>query len=202
GGEPQRLDDAVADSLAPLLADGAVSRDERWRVVASDGDLYLVDRRRDTVRRLTRTTAREWSPSFSADGRTVYFLGDGPAGANIFAIDIERGGIRQLTDVRPGPAPKEDESATGQRGFLERQQEELFEHIRRARARREAEEARREAREARALQPLYLETGETVQSLAVEPRASYAIVEVEKPVDGARRTLIPDWITASGYPDT
>src|SRR5690606_26203247 len=106
------------------------------------------------------------------------------------------------TDVRPGPAPKEDEPATGQRGFLERQQEQLFEHIRRARARREEEEARREAREARALQPLYLETGETVQSLAVEPRASYAVVEVEKPVDGARRTLIPDWITASGYTET
>lgn len=202
GGEPQRLEDAAADSLAPLLASGTVSRDERWRVVSSDGDLYLIDRRNDGLRRLTRTTAREWSPVFSADANTIYYLSEGPAGSNIMALEIGRGGITQLTDVRTGPAPKDPEEATGQRGFLERQQEELFEHIRRAREQREAREARREAREARELQPIYLERDERVRELAIEPRASYAIIEVSKPSDDARRTLIPDWVTASGYTET
>jgi len=201
GGEPERLEDAVADSLAPLLANGDVSRDKRWRVVSSDGDLYLIERRNDRVRRLTQTTARETSPVFSADARTVYYLSEGPAGSNILAIDLDRGGIRQLTDIR-GPAPREPQPATGQRGFLEQQQEELFEHIRRARARRETQEARREAREARQLTPIHLQREERVRSLAVEPRGSYAIIEVFKPSDDARRTLIPDWVTASGYTET
>ncbi|MHB1168637.1 MAG: TolB family protein, partial [Longimicrobiales bacterium] len=202
GGEPQRLEDAAADSLAPLLASGTVSRDERWRVVSSDGDLYLIDRRNDGLRRLTRTTSREWSPVFSADANTIYYLSEGPAGSNIMALEIGRGGITQLTDVRTGPAPKDPEEATGQRGFLERQQEELFEHIRRAREQRDAREARREAREARELQPIYLERDERVRELAIEPRGSYAIIEVSKPSDDARRTLIPDWVTASGYTET
>jgi len=202
GGEPERLSDTAADSLAPLLQTGDVSRDRRWRVVSSNGDLYLIDRRNDSMRRLTQTTARETSPVFSADAQTVYYLGDGPAGSNILAIDLGRGGIRQLTDIRKGPAPKDPEEPTGQKGFLKRQQEELFEHIRRARERQEADKARREAREARELQPIYLEKDEVVQSLAVEPRGSYAIIEVEKPSNDVTRTLIPDWITASGYTET
>ncbi len=202
GGTPELLGDAAADSLAPLLQTGDVSDDERWRVVSSDGDLYLIDRRNDSLRRLTHTSTEESSPVFSHDARTVYYLSDGPAGSNIFAFDLDGGGIRQLTDVRTGPEPADDEEAEGQRGFLERQQEELFDHIRIARAQREREEARREARAAADLQPIYLEREERVRELEIDPRGSYAVIAVGTTSSDARRTLIPDWVTSSGYTET
>ena len=202
GGTPQRLSPEEADSLAPLFASGDISADERWRASAVRGDLYLVDRRAGDVRRLTDTRADESSPRFSADGRTLYYLSNGDAGSNIFALDLRGGGVRQVTDVRTGPAPADPEPATGQRGFLEQQQEELFEHIRIARAARLDAEAMRKAREARGLQPLYLEREERVRGLAIEPGGSYAVITVGKPSNDARSTLIPDWVTESGYTET
>ncbi|MGH7443547.1 MAG: prolyl oligopeptidase family serine peptidase, partial [Longimicrobiales bacterium] len=80
--------------------------------------------------------------------------------------------------------------------------EELFEHIRLARAEEERDEARSDARAARAFQPIYLEPDERVRTLAIEPRGSYAVIAVGKPVEDERRTLIPDWITSSGYTQT
>ena len=202
GGEPERLSDAAADSLAPLLERGDVSTDDRWRAVESDGDLFLIDRRSDEIRRLTRTRTRESSPAFSRDARTLYYLGAGDAGVNVYAMPLDGGGIRQLTDIRSGPEPEDDPPAEGQRGFLERQQAELFDHIRRARAEQEREEARDSARAAREIQPIYLEKEERVRSLAIDPGGSYAVIVAGRTADEARRTLIPDWITSSGYTET
>ncbi len=194
GGEPERLSDAAADSVAPILASGDLSADKRSKVVAHDGDLYLIDRRSLRVRRLTDTRERESNPIFSRDGRTIYFVRDD----NLFALALEGGSVRQLTDIRKGPAPKEEE-ATGQRKFLEDQQKELFEHIRVAEARKEREEARREAREATRPDPIHIGRDERVMGLAVEPGGRFAILRVGKQADDARQTLVPDFVTASGY---
>src|SRR5690606_8897688 len=43
GGERVRLSDAAADAVAPILASGDLSADKRSKVVAHDGDLYLID---------------------------------------------------------------------------------------------------------------------------------------------------------------
>ncbi|HEX7120717.1 MAG TPA: prolyl oligopeptidase family serine peptidase [Longimicrobiales bacterium] len=194
GGEPERLSDAAADSVGPLLARGDVSPDERSRVVAYDGDLFLVDRESLEVRRLTETRESESDPVFSRDGETVYFL----RGDNLFSLALEQGAIRQLTDVRKGP-PQEEKEAEGQRAFLEAQQKELFEHIRLELAEETRREARREAREAGRPEPIHIGRDERVSDFAVEPGGRFAVLGVGKPADDARRTLVPDWVTASGY---
>lgn len=194
GGEPERLSDEAADSVGVLLAPGDLSPDERRRVVSFRGDLYLIERRSLAVRRLTETRAAELSPVFGSDGRTIYFVRDN----NVFAMALDGGVIRQLTDIRTGPPPEEREPE-GQRKALVDQQLELFEHIRRREARREAEEARRKAREARELRPVYISRDERVMRLSVDRGGRYAVLEVGKPARDARRTMVPDWITASGY---
>src|SRR5690606_17482582 len=127
GGEPERLDDAAADSLGVLTASGDISGNGRSRVVAYRGDLYIIDRRNLDVRRLTDTRVSESSPVFSSSGAVVYYISDN----NVFSLDLDDGAIRQITDVRSGPAPAEPREATGQRAYLEQQQRDLFEHIRR-----------------------------------------------------------------------
>ena len=100
GGRPERVTDAQMDSVGPLLQSGDLSADRRSSVVAHDGDIYLVDRRAGTARRLTDTPGEERAPQFSADGRTVYFVRDG---MNVMALDLGQPLVRQLTDVRVGP---------------------------------------------------------------------------------------------------
>jgi dipeptidyl aminopeptidase/acylaminoacyl peptidase len=197
GGEPERVDDAAADSLGVFLTSGDVSVDGRSRVVSYQGDLYLIDRRSLNVRRLTDTRTASSSPVFSRDARTVYFISEN----NLFALSLADGALRQVTDIRTGPAPAEERAATGQRGFLEQQQRALFEHIRLQVQRREENRARTRAREERAARrTAYLERNERVASLAVERNGRFAVVttaSTQQP--NARRTSIPFWVTESGY---
>jgi dipeptidyl aminopeptidase/acylaminoacyl peptidase len=194
GGAPERLSDEAADSLGVLIARGDVSPDERLRVVAYRGDLWLIDRRNLAVRRLTHTRAAESSPVFGRDGRTIYFVRDD----NVFSLALDGGQVRQLTDIRAGSPPQE-RRAEGQRRFLEDQQKELFEHIRREVERREEMEQRRKAREARDIKTTYISREERVQAIAIEPGGRYAVVHVSKPARDARSTIVPDYVTASGY---
>jgi len=194
GGAPERLSDDAADSLGVLLANGDISPDERWRVVAYDNDLWLIDRRSLSVRRLTHTRAPETSPVFGRDGRTIYFVQEN----NVFSMALDGGSVRQLTDIRAGSAP-EERQAEGQRRFLEEQQKELFEHVRREVERRDEMRRRREAREARSIKTTYIAREERVQAIAPEPGGRYAVVHVSKPARDARNTIVPDYVTASGY---
>jgi dipeptidyl aminopeptidase/acylaminoacyl peptidase len=197
GGTPKRLGDAVADSLGVLLAPGEVSVDRRWRVVAHEGDLFLIERRNLAVRRLTDTRATKTSPVLSRDARTVFYIEDN----NVFSLRIADGMLRQLTDVRPGPAPAEPRQAQGQRRFLEEQQRELFEHIRRQAELREEREARTRARDAaRPRRTVHLNADERVASLAVEPGGRYAIISTASTArPDTRSTPVPFWVTESGY---
>ncbi|CAN5282731.1 hypothetical protein BH09GEM1_BH09GEM1_02110 [soil metagenome] len=100
GAVPERLTLAQADSALPYIAEGPLSPDGRTRVVEASGDIYLVAFN-GTARRLTQTVANESRPTFSSDGKTVYFLRDN----NAFAMSLAGGEVRQLTDIRTGPAP-------------------------------------------------------------------------------------------------
>jgi dipeptidyl aminopeptidase/acylaminoacyl peptidase len=198
GGAPERLSDAAADSAAVVLASGDVSADRRWRVVSHDGDLHIIDRRSMAVRRMTHTRTPKSRPVFASDGRTVYFMADN----NLFSLSLADGALRQLTDVRTGPPPGEAAPLAGQRRFLEDQQRELFEHIRRQADRRDADSARARARRTEPT-PLYLDRGERVFGLAIDGRGRHAVISTAMtPAAQSRRTLMPVWITESGYTES
>ncbi|MCI0432978.1 MAG: prolyl oligopeptidase family serine peptidase [Gemmatimonadetes bacterium] len=197
GGDPQKLDDAAADSIGVLLATGSLSPDRRMRAVSHNGDLHIIDRRTLAVRRLTHTRGVESSPVFSRDGSMLYYLSDN----QLYELTLATGALRQVTDIRSGPPPSDPQEATGQRGFLERQQRELFEHIRRQHERQREQRARnREREERQPLQPTWLERDERVFGLTIEPAGAYAMITAGRAgAQSGRRTVIPYWVTASGY---
>ncbi len=196
GGQPERLSDDQADSLGVYIARGDISQDRRWRIVSYQGDLWLINRRSLETRRLTDTGDAESQPVFSRDGRTVYYVRDD----NVYALALDNAEIRQLTDIRKGPAPHETE-AKGQRAFLEREQKELFAHIRRVLKEEQEQKERREAREAKQPKPVYIGKQERVYGIMVEPGERWAMLQVGEPATDARRTIVPDYITPSGYVD-
>src|SRR5207245_702792 len=107
GGSPERLARFAVDTIP--MADGTWSPDRTREVVVLKGDLWLVDRR-GAKRRLSETAAAESNPGWSGDGRTVFFTREG----NAWALDVDGGAERQLTDVRRGPAPKAPPEPTGE----------------------------------------------------------------------------------------
>ncbi|MBX9928241.1 MAG: prolyl oligopeptidase family serine peptidase [Gemmatimonadaceae bacterium] len=194
GATPELVSDAAIDSAAPLFAAGVRSSDGTRRVVSARGDLWLVALPSGALTRLTATIADETAVKFTTDSRRVLFVRDG----NGYELDPATGLTRQLTDIRVGPAPREDAAARGQRGALEADQRQLLEVIRdRARA---DSLARNERKRLEALRPptVYLNTGERVLQLDLAPTGRSAVL-VTTSVSGSRAADVPNYVTANGY---
>ena len=223
GATPEVVSDAHMDSVAVSIADGGVLDKRRARrALAVRGDLYLVTVKTGAVRRLTQTNAFESDPRFTADDRGLVFVRDG----NAFVLDLTNGDLRQLTDVRDGPAPRDDVArAAGMRGALERQQRELFDVIRDRVAADSVQRAQRADAQGRAMPVTYIPTGERVTGLSVSPTLRFAIVTTIAGAGGfgggggrggapvsqggqgsaqgggnaARNTIVPNYVTTSGF---
>jgi dipeptidyl aminopeptidase/acylaminoacyl peptidase len=194
GGTPQEVSDEDAADLGTVFAGGDISADGRWRATSSAGDLYLIDRSSGQARRLTHTSDSEGGPVFSGDESEIFFRRD----LNLYAFDIESGGIRQLTRLTADPEPRDPEDAEGHRAFLEEQQTELFEHIRVEQLRRERREAQDELGRAGEPEAVHLAQGERASGLEADPTGTWVAVTATTPGE-EERTDIPLWITASGY---
>ncbi len=195
GAKPEPVSREQMDSVGPQLETGSLSRDGKRRVVSYNGDLYLVDRKTGTTRRLTDTpTITENNPSFSSDGSIVYFVRDG---MNLMALELAGPTIRQLTDVRSGPAPADSARRTPQRASLAEQQQGLFESVRDRLRQDSIAKAEREARER--IKPLYLKQNERVTGLSVSPAGRSLVFTTTIQATGAQQATIPTWINASGY---
>jgi len=194
GSTPERLTEAQTDSAGPLFADGSYSRDRRWKAVAYEGDIYLVDMRAGTSHRLTQTVENEGAPTITADGSVVYFTRDN----NVYSFSSTSALIRQVTDVRSGPEPK-DSTFAGQRGALRADQSRLFDAIR-ERARLDSiARADRRGHEALNPKPLYLNAGERLGQLSISPTGSALLITTNTPAAGARAVDVPAYVTQSGY---
>lgn len=196
GASPERVTRAHLDSAAPLLAGSSgLSPDRRLRVVSVGGDLYIVDSRRGTSRRLTQTNTAAASPQFSADGRRIFYVSEN----NLYSIELDGGLLRQHTDIRTGPAPRDSQPPRGQRAVLESQQRELFEVIRDQVRRDSIQRAERAARDSARLRPVFLERRERVTSLRVAPSGRGLILTTTTPAEGVQQTQVPNYVTLSGY---
>lgn len=192
GGTPQRLADSVADRTAPAMQ-GTWSWDRSRRAVERRGDIYLVEAS-GRERRITDTPVREHSAHLAQDARTVYWI----SGNNVFGLNLAGGPVRQLTDIRTEDAPARRQ-AEGQRRTLETQQTELFGVIRdqvRERERREALDSI-----GRQVRPTFLGKAASLTSARVSPSGRYLLIGVSDRVE-ERQTLIPNFVTESGYTET
>jgi dipeptidyl aminopeptidase/acylaminoacyl peptidase len=228
GATPERVGDADWDRIQPLVADGAMSHDGSRKVTSVGGDLWLVDMRASTARRLTATVGAESNPSFSTDARRVFFVRDG----NAWSIDLTSGETKQLTDIRSGgdaaavpqagaggrggrggggrgaapPVATGTQGAQGgrgrggnpQRAALEEEQRRLFAAIR---DQQRADSIRRaEQRDDPDLpRTVTLGPNERVQQVLVSPSGASVLFTTTTPPADQRATIVPNWVTSSGY---
>lgn len=195
GARPEEVTKAHMDSVAPLIANGVTSADRTQRVVSVEGDLWLVDLRRSTARRLTETPTNETSPVFSADGKEVFFLRDG---LNVMALQLDGPLMRQLSDFRTGGAQPSTPKLSEQRTRLQEQQKDLFEVIRDEARLDSVRKAEREAEEAERTRTMRLGNNERLAQLAVSP-SGRALIFTAVTNATTRQTMVPEWVTMSGY---
>lgn len=190
---PERVPDEEGLRIQPMLS-AVYSDDRRWAAYADYGDLYLLDVHSGAERKLLSSTNSLSRVQIAADGSAVYFVYDD----NLFRVEASGGAVAQLTDIREGKAP-EDEEQRGQREALEEEQRELFQ-VFEADSLREARSwpPPRDTTEADA-KAFYVEESQSMRGYDVSPDGlQMAFTLTTEPKD-ARRAWVPDYVTEEGY---
>ena len=194
GGTPEEVSDEQMEDAQMSLMQGELSADGRQRLINTGGDIYLQDVRSGEMTRLTETSENEGQARFMPDGGIMYQVGQ-----NLFSMN--NGMIRQITDIRTGNPPRAGGAPEpeGLNLFLRDQQIELFDHIRRQSERQAEQAAAREAAMADQKPAFYVPQAERLGQIDASPDGSYAMVSSFISAEGTRGTMVPDWVTPTGY---
>ncbi len=223
GAKPEPV--APSEVAAVQFADGQQSADKRKRLYVNGGTIVVHDVATRSNRIVSQTLEPKSNVNFSADARQVFYT----AADNVFAIALDSGSVRQLTDIRvraaaTGSAGQLGSSAGGRgrgtadsasaRAALERQQRELFGVVRDRAFQDSVNRAIGGGRgrgatgpavfptgfTAPALRTLNLEANERLTSLSMSPSGSGVLLATTIPGPGSTtNTIVPSWVTSSGY---
>ena len=189
----RKLSDEEAKMAPP--SGGAATRDQKRSVYSRDGDIWLYDAGAGATRQITKTEDSESNPHFTHDEKRVAFT----RGNNLYVVALDDGASEEMTDIRPAgtPPPADEEKGTASQQALKNDEKNLFEAIRERAAEREAQEAKHKREHPR--KPFILQTGETVASLQLTPDEKYVIASIREPATDGKRTIVPAFVTESGY---
>jgi len=201
-GDPNAKPRKVADDEKRWLSSnpGERNKAETLKVYAFQGDIYLHDLRAGKTRQITLTSDAESNPRFSSDGKGILFV----RSDNLYEWVMETGETRQLTDFRKGKDPEEKPKLSKQDEFLEKQQLELFEFIKKQ-DKDEKEQKERTKRERGPFpETTYLKDTESVSNLQLSPDRSMVtfILTDRAESNKAKVPEMPKYVTKSGYVET
>ena len=203
----RRLSDDEAKQAPP--ANGELSKDKTMTVFTDEGDVFIYDHAKNQRRQITRTVDAEIGPHFTLDQKHIYFTRQG----NLYVMALDGGSLEQLTDIRVGGAgvpptvggggaPRQGASETQQRGtdsqeYLKKEERALLDAVRERAEQREEQEKKRKEREKR--KPFNVPAGQNVANLSLSPDGKYVIATVTEPGTGSKNTIVPNFVTESGY---
>lgn len=190
GGEPRKLTEAEAKEAPPANA--------RWdkarkRMLFSDrGDVVIYDAATGARRQLTKTSSGESNPRWARNDTHVTYV----SGGNLFimAVDGSEPLVTQLTDVtQRRPEPRLTESQQ----FIKDEELKLIEAVRkRAEQRKKRED---EAKKDRLPQFELAGQQQSAADLMLSPDGTHAFILVNERPTGAKSTIVPNYVTESGY---
>lgn len=172
---------------------GTYNRDRSLKIYEKNGDLFLVDCRTFQTRQLTNTIDREANPTFSGDERAVVFQ----RGGNLYAMTLANGDLRQFTNFDPGNKRPETKPNT-QETELKKEQLALFDILRERKAKRDEAEKITKADLPKRAKQFYLE-GRTLMNPQLSPDGQFVTFALMKPATGAKTTIVPSYVTESGF---
>ncbi len=160
------------------------------------GDIYLKNIRTGKVNRLTNTVERESNPVFLISGDVVF-----EKDKNLFQINIETAEVKQLSNFIADKKPTKEskEKLSNQNQYLKDEQADLFDVIKKQNADfvKEIKEKADEKPE-KTLKKIYTE-GKFLRNIAINPNGKYITYTLTTFSTGNRNTIVPNYVTASGY---
>jgi dipeptidyl aminopeptidase/acylaminoacyl peptidase len=191
GGAPKRLSDDEAKAAPP--ASGRWDAARRRLLAAEGGDIFVHDPAAPSARMVvTRTAAPESSPRWARNDTHVTYVREG----NLFIVPVQPGSgalVTQLTDVGP---KKADPRLTDSQKYLREEEEKLIGFVRQQREeKRKAEEKAKGDK----LPVFELQDRQSAVDLMLSPDDTHVFLLVGERPAGAKSTIVPNYVTESGY---
>jgi dipeptidyl aminopeptidase/acylaminoacyl peptidase len=204
---------SIDEQKAMVPEYGAWNKKRTLKIFEKNGDIWLSDLKAGKVMQLTSTTDRESSPSFSGDESKIIFT----RGENLYALKLNGSELVQLTNFTHGVAVTPAPPAGGRRGsgsarkgagdvaagndqerWLKSEQLELFDIIKVKEKDRKLDSAERKEFEVKKLKEIATDD-RSVGSVALSPDGRYITYRLAKYPEGVKSTIVPDYVTASGF---
>lgn len=164
---------------------------------SSSGDIFYHDKKTGITKQITQTPDSESAPEFSFSDARIVFQKD----RQLYSWTIASGTFTQLTNFKQGTAPPSPKSnkLNEQEAWLERDQLQQFEVLKQRKENRDAQEAWTKSLPLiREPKSIYLED-QTLQGLQISPDGRFISYSLFKQATGAKRTIIPSFVTESGF---
>jgi dipeptidyl aminopeptidase/acylaminoacyl peptidase len=188
GGEPRRLSDEDVKSIPP--AGGRWDAAKRRVVFVDAGDVVIFDTAAGRRHQVTRTSESEGNPRWARGDTHVTYVREG----NLFIVPVDAGGtVTQLTDVAP---KRPDPRVTDSQKFIRDEEEKLIDYIEKQKA--EKKKAEEKAKKDK-LPAFELQDRQSAADLMLSPDGTHVFVVVAERPAGSKSTIVPNYVTETGY---
>ncbi len=190
GGQPRKLPDDEAKAVPAV--NGRWDKAHRRVLFVDGGDIVLVDSANGTRRRITRTTGVESNARWAKHDTHVTYVRDG----NLFVVPIDSpdsGIVTQLTDVAP---KKSEPKLTESQKFLRDEEEKLIEYVRTQKEQKKKDEEKEKKDKLPAFE---LQERQSATDLMLSPDDTHVFVLVAERPTAAKNTIVPNYVTETGY---
>ena len=193
GGEPGKLTDDEVKNAPP--ANGRWDRARRRLLAVDAGDVVIHDGASGRRVHVTRTTGSETNPRWARNDTHVTYVREG----NLFIVPVGPPAaaagslVTQLTDVA---AKRPEPRLTDSQKFIRAEEEKLIDYLR---EQKEAKQRAEEKAKKDKLPAFELQERQTALDLMLSPDESHVFVIVAERPAGAKNTIVPNYVTASGY---
>ncbi|MBK9509790.1 MAG: S9 family peptidase [Cytophagaceae bacterium] len=179
------------DKISLSLGSGIYNKDFSKKIYSKSGDLYLYDSISGNILRLTETNEIETNPSFSIDGKSVFFQKDN----NFYSIKLESGALKQVTDFDKG-SKNQEKKKTEEETWLEKDQLALFEVLSERKNKETA--TKKQENEIKKLKKIYLDSKRLTET-EISPNGDFVVFSTMESPKNSKSTIVPNYVNTTGY---
>jgi len=221
---PQKVSLETRRNLRPQS--GEWNKKRTVKLYDKNGDIFIYDLKINKTQQLTNTTDRESNPTFSADETKIIFTkGDNlytlklnggeliqitnftraAAGSTPTPAAFTGGGRRGGGNgggfgggAGRGPIAQTQTAANKQEAWLKDEQLEIFDIIKKKAKNEKLTTAERKAMQAKPMKEIAVDD-KRISGLKLSPDSRYITYNLTKTAEGGHNTIVPNYVTASGY---
>ena len=171
-------------------------RQKKRALLTKNGDLSLLDLKTGKIKPLINTDDRESNADFCFDQNSIYFTRED----NLYTLSLKDGSLKQLTSFDRKSTPEGEKPSELDKWYSE-QQKKLFEEFSKPREMR-SHGINPSLGSSRRRKPFHLSENQSVIGLELSPDEKYVIFTIFERDNNAKSTIVPNYVTRTGYTDT